>query len=127
MIGKKGNKPLIAYIKLLYVEITSNRTPHPDSHTTSGMIFAIISEDLKKTQQFRTCYIRPGMTNELFNRLAFAVSDIDFSVIQLKRIYEGNATPGKDRSTETRELLQALVTDIKTIEANLNDILSKLS
>jgi hypothetical protein len=65
------------------------------------------------------------MTNELIKRLAFAVSDIDFSIIQLKRVYESKSAPEGDRSIEIRELLQALVTDVKTIEANLNDILTK--
>jgi hypothetical protein len=67
------------------------------------------------------------MTHELFNRLAFAVSDIDFSICQLKRMYESKSTTEKDKSRETRELLQALVTDVKTIEANLKEIISKVS
>jgi hypothetical protein len=67
------------------------------------------------------------MTNELFNRLAFAVSDIDFSICQLKRHYESKSTPEKEKNGETKELLHALVTDVKTIEANLKEIISKMS
>jgi hypothetical protein len=67
------------------------------------------------------------MTNDLYNRLAFAVSDIDFSIIQLKRLYENTSLMEGEKRKETRELLNALVTDVRTIEANLNEILSKLA
>lgn len=67
------------------------------------------------------------MTNDLYNRLAFAVSDIDFSIIQLKRLYENTSFMEGEKRKETRELLHALVTDVRTIEANLNEILSKLA
>ncbi len=71
--------------------------------------------------------MRVDMTNELLNRLAFAVSDIDFSIIQLKRMYESKPAIKCDKHGEMKELLNALVTDVKTIEANLKDILLKLS
>lgn len=66
------------------------------------------------------------MNNEIFNRLAFAVSDIDYSIIQLKRDHKNISALPDNRRKEIREILAALITDVKTIEANLNDILQTL-
>ncbi|TLU83326.1 MAG: hypothetical protein FDX30_09835 [Chlorobium sp.] len=67
------------------------------------------------------------MKKDIFDRLVFAVSNIDYSIIQLKRDHKQISALKEDKRKEVMELLTALVTDIKTIEANLNDILNTLS
>ncbi len=70
---------------------------------------------------------RFAMKKDIFDRLVFAVSNIDYSIIQLKRDHKQISALTEDKRKEVMELLTALVTDIKTIEANLNDIISTLS
>ncbi|NTW84081.1 MAG: hypothetical protein HGB36_12075 [Chlorobiaceae bacterium] len=67
------------------------------------------------------------MEKDIFDRLVLAVSNIDYSIIQLKRDHKKISALEGDRRKEVMELLTALVTDIKIIEANLNEILNTLS
>jgi hypothetical protein len=67
------------------------------------------------------------MISDLFNKLASAFADIDYTIIQLKRQRENiSAMEGEERK-ELVELLEAHVMDIEIIAKNLNDLIIHLS
>jgi hypothetical protein len=67
------------------------------------------------------------MISELFNKLASAFAEIDYTINQLKRQKANILSVEGEQRKEMIELLGAHVMDLETISKNLNDLIIHLS